>query len=105
MTTRHSELLLKYFRNPDHAGTLDINLPDIFSATLCSADQSEIIELYFEIKENKILQAKFKATGSVAIIAGAEFLCEYVTNKNTAEINQLTEDTILKKLALTPLKI
>ncbi len=105
MTTRHSELLLKYFRNPAHAGALDINLPHIFSAKLKSADQSEVVELYLEINENKILKAKFKAAGSVAIIAGAEFLCEYVINKNMTEINQLTAECILKQLGLTTLKI
>jgi nitrogen fixation NifU-like protein len=102
---RYSKKLLNYFHNTEHAGVLSIAEKDIFTAKIGHAENLEMLELYFKILNQKVVQARFKACGSPALIAAVEYICGWVEGKTLDEIKKLQHQDILTELGLTSLHL
>ena len=102
---RYSENLLNYFHNTEHQGKLDVSLPNVFVADVGSTHNQELLQLFLQIENNTIVAARFLAMGSVAIIAGSEWLCEFVLQKSVDEVLALTAQEVLRLLCLSSVKI
>ncbi len=65
------------------------------------------IEIYLEVKDNKIKDAKFQAKGCAISIASADILLENIKNKSLNQIKNLTKEDLLKLLGieLTPTRL
>jgi NifU-like protein involved in Fe-S cluster formation len=101
----YSQQLLHYFHHTPHAGTLDRNQPNIYHAEVGCIENSDLLELYLYIDHEKILQARFKAHGSPALIATAEYLCEYLEGKSKIVAQQLQHQDLLNALELSTLHV
>src|SRR3990167_6815135 len=103
---RYSEQLLHYFHHTTHQGELVMSLPGVMMAKVGSSDNQECLQLMLQIENGVIVQARFLAIGSVAIIGGAQWLCDFLLYKRSDEVYaSLTIDSILQSLQLPSVKV
>lgn len=100
---RYSEKTLHYFYQRQHAGVLQG--ADVICARYDNQQQDEVFALYFQIKNNKIVNARFQAAGSAALLAALEFVCEYAQGKMFAELLALKPKDLLNSLELSDFKL
>lgn len=101
---KYSEKLLNYFHQRHHAGNLD-PADNVRRVQVGNADNREVLVLTIAYQGNNIIAAKFQASGSVALIAGGEFICTWLENKTWQDLPSLTPEYILDCLELTKLNI
>ena len=102
--SKYSEKLLDYFYHTKHAGILVTNNLTIFTAEVGTLEQGAIIQLYLNIQE-KIIQATFKAYGPPPIIAGAEYICQWLIGKTIKEAKLFKLEDLFMGLELKKLNI
>lgn len=101
---KYSPQLLEYFRNRTHAGRLDCNHAQVYFAQTGQPENQEIFALYVEY-QTCLVNVKFQAAGSVALIAAGEFICRWMQRKTVAELENLNHTFILEQLNLSTLNI
>ena len=79
----YSQQTLHYFYQRQHGGILQGD--DVICARHVNEQQSEIFNLYLQLKVGKITAARFQASGSVALLASLEFVCGYLEGKTRVD--------------------
>lgn len=87
----HSERLLSYFRNPEHAG--ELAAPAV-TADVTNPACGDMLRLSAHFENDRVAQARFLTRGCTASIAASEALAEWMTRKTIAELETLTVSTI-----------
>lgn len=98
--TKYPQILLDYFHHLEHAGTIP-SARNVLIAEEGTEQQGEIIRLYLAVSDDIITDANFKSFGSVALIAGCEFICRWLEGKSIKQALEITPEYILKELQLT----
>ncbi len=96
----YREIILDYYRNPRNYGIIEN--PDIFrheSNPLCGDD----LEMYINVKDNKISDAKFIGKGCAISQASASMLTELIMGKDFDYVKKLSKQEILESLGLPDL--
>ena len=96
---KYPSQLQHYFHHRDHGGRLDPGIA-VRSAQVGNIENGEVLVLFVKYHEY-IVQARFQASGSIALIAGGEFICGWLENKTWQDLSRLTPELILEALALT----
>jgi nitrogen fixation NifU-like protein len=65
----------------------------------------DVMKLQIEVKDNKIVDAKFKTFGCGSAIASSSLVTEWVKGKTLEEAQKLKNTEIVKELSLPPVKI
>lgn len=94
------EIILDYYRNPRNYGIIEN--PDIFrhdSNPLCGDD----LEMYINIKDNKVSDVKFIGKGCAISQASASMLTELIMGKDFEYVKKLSKQDILESLGLPEL--
>ena len=102
---RYSQQQLEHFHNTQHAGKLDENDPSVILTEMGNAESGNVIRLYLQIRNKKIIAAKFLAFGSVAVIACSEYICRYLEGKTIDAAQQLTATQIMQGLGMLDIEI
>lgn len=102
---QYSTQLLECFDRTSHAGALNISSDHVRHTRVGCMHNGEVLDLYLLILENRIQNASFLAHGSPALIACAEFLCEWLLQKTMAEVSNLTPALLLAALELPKTRI
>ena len=96
----YREIILDYYRNPRNYGIIEN--ADIFrhdSNPLCGDD----IEMYVNIKDNKVSDVKFIGKGCAISQASASMLTELILGKDFEFVKKLTKENVLENLGLPDL--
>ena len=96
----YREIILDYYRNPRNFGKLEN--PDIVnrdSNPLCGDE----LEMYINIKDNKVSEVKFTGKGCAISQASASLLTEIIMGKDFEDVKKLSKNDILESLGLTDL--
>ena len=96
----YREIILDYYRNPRNYGIIEN--ADIFrhdSNPLCGDD----IEIYVNIKDNKISNVKFVGKGCAISQASASMLTELILGKDFEFVKKLSKENVLENLGLPDL--
>ena len=96
----YREIILDYYRNPRNFGKLEN--PDIVnrdSNPLCGDE----LEMYINIKDNKVSEVKFTGKGCAISQASASLLTEIMMGKDFEDVKKLSKNDILESLGLTDL--
>ncbi len=83
----HSERLLGYFRNPEHAGEL---APPAVKVDVTNPACGDMLRLSARFEEGRVKEARFLTRGCTASIAASEALAEWMKGKSPAELGALT---------------
>lgn len=82
----YSERLLDYFRNPRNVGEL---APPAVTAEAGNPACGDILRLSARFEDGRVVEARFKARGCTATIAGGSALTEWMLGKTAAELAAL----------------
>jgi nitrogen fixation NifU-like protein len=100
---QYSEKVMDHFRNPRNVG--NIENPDGIGHVgnpMCG----DVMEMYIKIKDNIIVDAKFKTFGCGAAIATSSMATELVIGKTIDEARQITNKVVAEALdGLPPVKM
>jgi nitrogen fixation NifU-like protein len=99
----YSEKVMDHFRNPRNVG--EIENPDGVGRVgnpMCG----DVMELYIRVKDNIIVDAKFKTFGCGAAIATSSMATELVIGKSVDEATKITNKVVAEALdGLPPIKM
>jgi nitrogen fixation NifU-like protein len=100
---QYSEKVMDHFRNPRNVG--DIENPDGIGRVgnpVCG----DIMELYIKVKDEVIVDAKFKTFGCGAAIATSSMVTELIKNKTIEEASGISNRAVAEALGgLPPIKM
>ena len=95
----YTEKALEYFKDPKHAG--EIENPDAV-ATVGNPTCGDVLKFFLRIKNNKIIEVKFKTYGCVAAIASSEALAVMIEGKTLDEALSIEDKDIVEHLGTLP---
>jgi nitrogen fixation NifU-like protein len=100
---QYSEKVMDHFRNPRNVGKIEN--PDGIGHVgnpMCG----DVMEMYIKVKDNVIVDAKFKTFGCGAAIATSSMATELVIGKTIDEVRQITNKVVAEALdGLPPIKM
>ncbi len=103
MMNGYSEKVMEHFRNPRNVG--EMKNPDGIGHVgnpVCG----DIMELYIKVKDNIIVDAKFKTFGCGAAIATSSMVTELVKGKTVDEALEISNRAVAEALGgLPPIKM
>jgi len=95
----YNQKVMEIFNNPQNAGVLrGANGVGTASDIVCG----DIIRIYLQIENDRIIDAKFKTFGCVASISSSEVLTEMVKNCNLDDVVNITDINIINELEGLP---
>ena len=108
----YKENILDHYKHPKNYGKLDNSVITHHEVNHLCGDR---VELYLNIKDEKISEIKFTGKGCAISMASASMLTEFVKNKEVQEIKELNPEVVFnllgidvgivrQKCALLPLK-
>ena len=95
----YSKKIIKLFKNPKNVG--EIKKPDGMGKIRNPAC-GDTIQLFIKVKNNRIVDVKFKTLGCAAAIASASMTTELVKGKTLKEAEKLTKEKVVKALGGMP---
>ena len=99
----YSEKVMEHFANPHNVG--EIKNPDGVG-NVGNPVCGDIMRLYIKVKNNKIVDARFKTFGCGAAIATSSMVTDLVKGKTIKEALKVTNKTVAEALGgLPPIKI
>jgi len=91
----YNEKVLDHYRNPRNIGEIqDADGLGIYVSESCG----DITKFWIKVKENRIVDAKFKTQGCAASIASGSMLTEMVIGKTLEEAQKTTKDNVVSAL-------
>lgn len=97
--SRYNETVMDHFLNPRNAGSL----PGANAVGRAgSGDCGDLVELSLRIQGDRIVEARFRAFGCVAAIAGASVTTELVRGRTLIEALALTNRDVVEALGGLP---
>lgn len=103
MNTQYSEKVIEHFMNPRNVG----EIPDADGVgTVGNPVCGDIMKMYIKVKDNVIVDVKFKTFGCGAAIATSSMATEMIKGKTIDEALQLTNKAVAEALGgLPPVKM
>ncbi|MGE4213332.1 MAG: Fe-S cluster assembly scaffold protein NifU [Anaerotignaceae bacterium] len=99
----YSEKVMDHFMNPRNMGTID-NASGV--GRVGNAKCGDIMQVYLQIEDEKIVDAKFKTFGCGAAIATSSMATELVKGKTIQEALKVTNKAVMEALdGLPPVKV
>ena len=100
MNNMNNRLLIRYFDHAPHAGVLRPS-PSVSVARHGVADNEGLLELSLDIRDDRVVTARFRAYGPPAYIAGGEWLCEAIEGCCVTDLSRdITSSLLLVQLGL-----
>ena len=99
MADMYTEKVLDHFRNPRNMG--EIKNPDGFGK-VGNPTCGDVMAIYIKVKDEKIVDIKFKTYGCTAAIATSSVLTELVKGKTIDDALKLTRDDVANELGGLP---
>ncbi len=99
----YSAKVMEHFQNPRNVGEIkDADGVGEIGNPVCG----DIMNLYIKVKDNRIIDAKFKTFGCGAAIATSSMVTELVKGKTLEEAEKISRNTVAKALdGLPPIKM
>ena len=100
----YSQEVLDHFENPRNAGSLDKNDPDVGVGIVGSIACGDILQICIKVKNNVIVDCKFKTFGCAAGIASSSMATELMKGKTIEEALLIRNANICEQLELPNIK-
>ena len=101
----YSNKVLDHFENPKNIGSLDKNDIHVGTGLVGAPECGDVMKLQIEVRDNKIVDAKFKTFGCGSAIAASSLATEWVKDRSVEEAMTLNNVEIVEELSLPPVKI
>ena len=97
--------IIDHYENPRNVGSLNKNDKDVGIGLVGAPACGDVMKLSIKIKDNIIIDSKFKTFGCGSAIASSSFVTEYIKNKHIDDAYLITNKEIAKELKLPPVKL
>ena len=97
--------IINHFENPKNVGSLNKNDNNVGTAIVGSPACGDVMKLSIKIKNNIIVDSKFKTFGCGSAIASSSFVTEFIKNKHIDDAYLVSNKDISKELKLPPVKL
>ena len=101
----YSKEVLDHYEKPRNIGSMDSRSKSIGTGLVGAPECGDVMKLQIEVKDNKIVDAKFKTFGCGSAIASSSLATEWVKGKSLDEAHTIKNTDIVKELSLPPVKI
>ena len=101
----YSNKVLDHYEQPRNIGSMDGTNNDIGTGLVGAPECGDVMKLQIKVKNNKIVDAKFKTFGCGSAIASSSLATEWVKGKSLDEAHSIKNTDIVKELSLPPVKI
>jgi FeS cluster assembly scaffold protein NifU len=103
-STQYSEKVLDHFRKPRNVGTLAGD--DVAVGRVGNPVCGDLMEIYIKVKDDKIIDIKFKTFGCGSAIATASMITELAMGKTLDQALKITRNEVASELdGLPPVKM
>lgn len=99
MADKYTEIVMDHFRNPRNMGEIkDADGVGKVGNPTCG----DVMAIYIKVKDDRIVDIKFKTFGCTAAIASSSIATELVKGKTLDEAMRLTRNDVAKELGGLP---
>lgn len=102
--SKYNELVIEHFNNPKNVGSFKIN-EDVGTSVVGAPACGDVLKLQIKVKNDKIVDSKFKTFGCGSAIAASSLASEWLKGKNLDEAQKISNKMIAKELSLPPVKL
>lgn len=101
----YSDKVIDHFNNPRNMGKLDTNSKTVGTGLVGAPECGDVMKLQIEVKDDVIVDAKFKTFGCGSAIASSSLATEWLKGKSINEAQAIKNTQIVEELSLPPVKI
>ena len=101
----YSRKVLEHYERPRNVGTLDSTDSSVGSSIVGAPECGDVMRLQIKVKDNRVIDAKFKTFGCGSAIASSSLATEWVKGKSVDEAMEIQNTEIVEELSLPPVKI
>ena len=101
----YSRKVLEHYERPRNVGTLDSTDSSVGSSIVGAPECGDVMRLQIKVKDNRVIDAKFKTFGCGSAIASSSLATEWVKGKSVDEAMAIENTEIVEELSLPPVKI
>lgn len=96
----YDEKVEQHFCCSEFVGALDTTQPDVFWGSAGTYGSGDVVQFYVHIVQNEIMDVKFKAHGSCATIAAANWMAKKILHSTLEQVQKITWNEICEALNL-----
>jgi len=96
---------MEHYGKPKNVGSLDGSNSSVGTGLVGAPECGDVMKLQIEVKDDKIVDAKFKTFGCGSAIASSSLATEWIKGRTLDEANELQNTDIVEELSLPPVKI
>lgn len=101
----YSDKVIDHFNNPRNMGKLDTKSKTVGTGLVGAPECGDVMKLQIEVKDDVIVDAKFKTFGCGSAIASSSLATEWLKGKSIDEAKSIKNTEIVEELSLPPVKI
>ena len=101
----YSEKVVDHFNNPRNMGSFKKDEPGLGTGVVGAPECGDVMKLQIKVRENTIVDAKFKTFGCGSAIASSSLATEWLKGKTVDEAATIKNTDIVNELNLPPVKI
>jgi len=101
----YSKKVVDHYEQPRNVGSLNSSDNSVGTGLVGAPECGDVMKLQIEVKDNKIVDAKFKTFGCGSAIAASSLATEWVKGQSIDEAMTVSNVEIVEELSLPPVKI
>jgi len=101
----YSKKVIEHYERPRNIGSMDSGDSSVGTGLVGAPECGDVMKMQIKVKDNKIIDAKFKTFGCGSAIASSSLATEWVKGKTLEEAEKLKNTEIVEELSLPPVKI
>ena len=101
----YSKKVIEHYEKPRNIGSMDSSSVAVGTGLVGAPECGDVMKLQIMVKDDKIVDAKFKTFGCGSAIASSSLATEWVKGKTIEEAKTIRNTDIVKELSLPPVKI
>ena len=101
----YSTKVIEHYERPQNIGSMDSGSKSVGTGLVGAPECGDVMKLQIEVKNDKIVDAKFKTFGCGSAIASSSLATEWVKGKSLDEAQSIKNTEIVEELSLPPVKI
>ena len=101
----YSEKVIEHYEKPRNIGSMDSSSVAVGTGLVGAPECGDVMKLQIMVKDDKIVDAKFKTFGCGSAIASSSLATEWVKGKTLDEAMTIQNTDIVEELSLPPVKI
>jgi nitrogen fixation protein NifU and related proteins len=101
----YSNKVIDHYNNPRNVGSFKKDDEDVGTGIVGAPECGDVMKLQIKVKDERIVDAKFKTFGCGSAIASSSLATEWMKGKTLAEAEKIRNTEIVQELSLPPVKI